>query len=64
LDAAGEGGNAMFTISYWKTQKHLKDWHSGEAHSNGMKWYYKSRSKYPYLGEYISDIFPLLQASD
>lgn len=52
LDAAGEGGNAMFTISYWKTQKHLKDWHSGEAHSNGMKWYYKSRSKYPYLGEY------------
>jgi heme-degrading monooxygenase HmoA len=52
LDAGGEGGNAMFTISYWKTQELLKAWHAGPAHSEGMKWYYGSRSKYPHLGAY------------
>lgn len=52
LDMGSEGGNGMFTISYWETEEKLKAWHNGKAHSDGMKWYYSNKAKYPYLGEF------------
>lgn len=63
LDCGGEGGNGMFTISYWKNQDLLKAWHQGPAHSEGMKWYYGHRSKYPHLGESIFRISSLILAN-
>lgn len=54
FDDKGEGGNAMMSISYWTCEEKLKAWHSGPAHSEAMKWYYSTRTKYPHIGEFRS----------
>jgi len=56
LDAGGEGGNAMFTISYWRSKEELVAFNKGVAHSKGMKWYYATKAKYPYLGEWVRTV--------
>jgi heme-degrading monooxygenase HmoA len=59
LDTSAEGGNGMFTISYWRSEEELKAFHRGEAHTKGMKWYYANRGKYPHLGEFV---LPIVQS--
>ncbi|KAL9101128.1 MAG: hypothetical protein Q9187_009277, partial [Circinaria calcarea] len=45
-----ETGNAIITLSYWKSMAHLHEFAQGPAHREGWDWFNRMTKSHPHLG--------------